>query len=123
MRLTEFRALGIGDMKALGLGLFSFRDLVALKRVSSMPRAYQWEWQVKKTGKFVLPGLFMIKTRKKAATKGGVRSMFGKEVKVKAQPAKTVVPRFSLSCCVNRCGFELGCGCNREKDLSQSCNV
>ena len=55
-----------------------------------MPGSGQREWQVKKTGKFVLPGLFMIKTRKKAATKGGVRSMFGKEVKVKAQPAKTV---------------------------------
>ena len=48
---------------------------------------------MKKTGKFVLPGLAMIKTRKKAATKGGVRQMFGKEVKVKAQPAKTVAAR------------------------------
>mmetsp|Transcript_75678 Transcript_75678/g.119943 ORF Transcript_75678/g.119943 Transcript_75678/m.119943 type:complete len:114 (+) Transcript_75678:96-437(+) len=47
--------------------------------------------EVKKSGKFVLPGLCMIKTRQKAATKAGKRLMFGKEVMVKAQPAKTVV--------------------------------
>ena len=47
--------------------------------------------EVKKSGKFILPGLCMIKTRKKAATKAGKRMMFGKEVMVKAQPAKTVV--------------------------------
>ena len=47
--------------------------------------------EVKKTGKFTLPGLCMIKTRQKPATKAGKRLMFGKEVMVKAQPAKTVV--------------------------------
>ncbi|CAE7337886.1 HCc2 [Symbiodinium sp. CCMP2592] len=47
--------------------------------------------EVTNTGKFVLPGLCMIKTRQKPATKGGVRMMFGKEVQVKAQKAKTVV--------------------------------
>ena len=47
--------------------------------------------EVKKSGKFVLPGLCMIKTRQKAATKAGKRLMFGQEVMVKAQPAKTVV--------------------------------
>ncbi|CAE7287965.1 HCc2 [Symbiodinium natans] len=47
--------------------------------------------EVKKTGKFVLPGLVMIKTRTKPATKAGTKMMFGKEVTVKAQPAKTVV--------------------------------
>ena len=35
--------------------------------------------EVKKSGKFVLPGLCMIKTRTKAAVKGGgTRMMFGK---------------------------------------------
>merc|ERR1711939_822661 len=38
--------------------------------------------QVKSAGKFVLPGLVMIKTRKKPATKAGKRLMFGKEVTV-----------------------------------------
>mmetsp|Transcript_109209 Transcript_109209/g.152729 ORF Transcript_109209/g.152729 Transcript_109209/m.152729 type:complete len:114 (+) Transcript_109209:69-410(+) len=53
--------------------------------------------EVKKAGKFTLPGLCMIKTRKKKATKGGKRMMFGKEVKVKPQPAKTVVKAFCVA--------------------------
>ena len=53
--------------------------------------------EVKKSGKFVLPGLCMIKTRQKAATKGGTRMMFGQEMKVKPQPAKTVVKAFPAS--------------------------
>ncbi|OLQ06689.1 Major basic nuclear protein 2 [Symbiodinium microadriaticum] len=52
--------------------------------------------ELKKAGKFTLPGLVMIKTRKKKATKAGKRMMFGKEVKVKAQPAKTVVKAFPV---------------------------
>ena len=47
--------------------------------------------EVKKTGIFTMHGLCRIKTRTKPATKAGVRTMFGKEVKVKAKPAKTVV--------------------------------
>ena len=39
----------------------------------------------------------MIKTRKKAATKAGKRMMFGKEVIVKAKPAKTVVKAFPVA--------------------------
>merc|ERR1712203_1260622 len=50
--------------------------------------------QVKNVGKFVIPGLVMIKTKKKAATKAGKRMMFGQEVVVKAKPAKTVVKAF-----------------------------
>merc|ERR1711957_752186 len=53
--------------------------------------------QVKTVGKFVLPGLVMIKTRKKAATKAGKRLMFGKEVMVAAKLAKTVVKAFPVS--------------------------
>merc|ERR1719372_9148 len=51
--------------------------------------------EVKKSGKFVIPGLAMIKTRKKPATKAGKRMAFGKEVLVKANPAKTVVRAFA----------------------------
>merc|ERR1711979_63959 len=51
--------------------------------------------EVKKSVKFVIPGLAMIKTRKKAATKAGKREMFGKVVLVKAKPAKTVVKAFA----------------------------
>merc|ERR1712228_1364 len=53
--------------------------------------------QVKKVGKFVLPGLCMIKTRLKPATKAGKREVFGKEVMVKAKPARTVVKAFPVS--------------------------
>merc|ERR1712170_214748 len=51
--------------------------------------------EVKSVGKFALPGLCMIKPRKKPATKAGTRVMFGKEVKVAAKPAKTVVKAFA----------------------------
>merc|ERR1719440_1898437 len=53
--------------------------------------------QVKTAGKFVLPGLIMIKTRKKPATKAGKRLMFGKEVTVAAKPARTVVKAFPVA--------------------------
>ena len=53
--------------------------------------------EVKKSGKFVLPGLVMIKTREKPAKKAGKKVMFGKEIMVKAQPAKTVVKAFPVS--------------------------
>merc|ERR1712072_1095513 len=53
--------------------------------------------QVKSFGKFTLPGLFRIKTRRKPATKAGKRMAFGKEVMVKAKPAKTVVKAFPVS--------------------------
>merc|ERR1712217_460960 len=50
--------------------------------------------EVKKSGKVTLPGVCMIKTRKKPATKAGKREIFGKVVMVKAKPAKTVVKAF-----------------------------
>ena len=53
--------------------------------------------QVKKTGIFTIPGLCRIKTRVKPATKAGTKLMFGKEVKVKARPAKTVVKAFPVA--------------------------
>ena len=53
--------------------------------------------EVKKAGKFTIPGLCMIKTRMKPARKAGKRMAFGKEVMVKAQPAKTVVKAFPVS--------------------------
>merc|ERR1719493_53117 len=53
--------------------------------------------EVKGTGKFTLPGLCMIKTRVKKATKAGKREMFGKTVVVKAKPAKTVVKAFPVA--------------------------
>merc|ERR1712093_156603 len=50
--------------------------------------------EVKKTGKFVVPHMVMLKLKHKPATKAGKRIMFGKEVKVAAKPAKKVVKAF-----------------------------
>merc|ERR1740130_2242697 len=53
--------------------------------------------EVKKTGVFTVPGVCRLKTRSKPATKAGVRMMFGKETKVKAKPAKTIVKAFPVA--------------------------
>merc|ERR1711896_73955 len=53
--------------------------------------------EVKKTGIFTIPGLCRIKTRVKPATKACVKVVFGKETKVKAKPAKTVVKAYPVA--------------------------
>merc|ERR1712153_161600 len=50
--------------------------------------------EVKKNGKFVIPGVVRVQTRQKKATKAGKREMFGQVVMVKAKPAKTIVKAF-----------------------------
>ena len=50
-----------------------------------------------KNGKFTLPGLCMIKLRKKPATKACEREVFGEMRKIKAKPARTVVKAFPVS--------------------------
>merc|ERR1711976_1161696 len=52
--------------------------------------------EVGNTGKFALPGVCMIKTRVKPATKAGKRMAFGKEFMVKAKPARTIVKCFPV---------------------------
>ena len=53
--------------------------------------------QVNKAGKFVVPGVCMVKTRVKPATKAGKREVFGKVVMVKAKPARTVVKAYPVA--------------------------
>merc|ERR1712083_1132399 len=53
--------------------------------------------EVKKSGKFTIPGICMIKTRTKPATKAGKREIFGKMQIVKAKPAKTVVKAYPVA--------------------------
>merc|ERR1711974_468882 len=53
--------------------------------------------QVKQAGKLVLPGLCMLKTRVKPATKAGKREVFGKVMMVKAKPAKTIVKAYPVA--------------------------
>ena len=43
--------------------------------------------ETKRSGKFVFPGLCMIKLRRKEATQASKRELFGKVVQVKATPA------------------------------------
>merc|ERR1719433_1810390 len=50
--------------------------------------------EVKKAGKFTIPGLVMIKTRMKPTTKAGKKEIFGKVVMVKAKPATKIVKAF-----------------------------
>merc|ERR1711920_435449 len=50
-----------------------------------------------KKGKFTIPGVVMVKTRTKPATKAGKREVFGKVMMVKAKPAKTVVKAFAVA--------------------------
>merc|ERR1712093_826309 len=52
--------------------------------------------QLKATGKFTIPGVTMIKLKKKPATKAGKRFAFGKEVFVKAKPARTLVKCYTV---------------------------
>merc|ERR1719282_958930 len=53
--------------------------------------------EVKKGGKFTIPGLCMLKTRTKPATKAGKREVFGKVVMVKAKPASKIVKAYCVS--------------------------
>merc|ERR1711965_185511 len=52
-------------------------------------------------GKFTIPGLVMIKTRVKPATKAGTRLAFGKMMAVKAKPARTIVKAFAVKALKN----------------------
>merc|ERR1719158_1862500 len=51
--------------------------------------------EVKKTEKFTIPQLCMLKLKHKPARKAGKKMMFGKEVKVAAKPATKVVKAFA----------------------------
>jgi len=52
--------------------------------------------QLKAAGKFTVPGLTMIKLKKKKATKAGKRLMFGEMKHIKAKPAKTIVKCYTV---------------------------
>jgi len=89
---TALSKTGIADALATAAELKRSDCAKVLDGLAEMAGA-----QVKSVGKFVIPGLVMIKTRKKPATKAGKRLMFGKEVMVAAKPAKTIVKAFPVS--------------------------
>merc|ERR1719387_1017163 len=53
--------------------------------------------EAKKTGKFTIPGLVMLKTRIRPARKAGTSMAFGKKIKVKARKACKIVKAFCTS--------------------------
>ena len=74
---------GIADALASESGLKKSQCSQLLDSFASLATT-----EVKKAGKFTIPGLCMIKTRVKPARKAGERVAFGKTIKVKAAPAK-----------------------------------
>merc|ERR1719156_375002 len=52
--------------------------------------------EVKKTGKFTIPGLCMLKTRIRPARKAGKTMAFGKQIKVKARKATKIVKAYCV---------------------------
>merc|ERR1712054_707455 len=89
---TKMSKTGIAESLAGATDLKKSECIKALNALAEIGTT-----EVKKSGKFVLPGLVMIKTRLKKATPAGKREMFGKVVQVKAMKAKTVVKAFAVS--------------------------
>jgi len=83
---------GLADQLAAGAGLKKSECSKILDSIAQIATT-----EVKKVGKFTLPGVCMIKTRKKPATKAGKKMIFGKLTVVKAKPAKTVVKAFAVA--------------------------
>merc|ERR1712110_714021 len=77
---------GIADALAAKSGLKKKECTDILNTLAEVGAA-----EVKKNGKFTVPGLCFIKTRLKPATKAGKKEMFGQTVMVKAMKARTVV--------------------------------
>merc|ERR1711904_213046 len=76
-------------------GEFEIKQNVAAKMISSLADLAAKE--VKANGKFTFPGLCMVKTRVKPATKAGEREAFGKVGMVKAKPARTIVKAYPVA--------------------------
>merc|ERR1712232_645875 len=74
---------------------FELKTTMGGKIISSLAETAAEE--VKSNGKFTFPGLCMVKTRVKPATKAGEREVFGKVVMVKAKPARTIVKAYPVA--------------------------
>merc|ERR1712126_289999 len=99
-----FAAMAPMKMKAKAMPKSGIADFIATaaeikKSQASKALAALGELASKeiKKGKFVIPGVCMVKTRLKPATKAGKREVFGKMVMVKARPARTIVKAFAVA--------------------------
>merc|ERR1711976_1146900 len=101
--MAPMKAMKAGAIKAMTKGAiakniaeeFELKQNVAGKIIASLADIAAKE--VKSNGKFTFPGLCMVKTRLKPATKAGEREIFGKVVMVKAKPARTIVKAYPVS--------------------------
>merc|ERR1719247_3250089 len=95
--MKAMKAMKKAATKTETLGALAAAAGVEKKEVASVLAALEKVAiaEVKKAGKFVVPGVVMIKTRVKPARKAGTKVLFGKTVKVKAAKAKTVVKCFA----------------------------
>merc|ERR1712057_44156 len=87
---------GIADSLAAKSGLKKSEVSKVLDDFASLATT-----EVKKAGKFTIPGLCMLKTRVKPARKAGTAQAFGKTIKVKARTAKTIVKAYCVSALKN----------------------
>merc|ERR1711988_344950 len=89
------RPMSKGGLAEAIAGSCELKRKVASAAIDSLARIAAEE--VKSKGVFTIPGLTRIKTRVKPATRAGKKMIFGKEVMVKAKPAKTVVKAFAVA--------------------------
>merc|ERR1712224_1008436 len=82
---------GIAEALAAKTGLEKKDVLTCLEGLETLATT-----EVKKTGKFTIPGLCMLKTRIRPARKAGKSMAFGKTIKVKARKAKKIVKAFCV---------------------------
>merc|ERR1711977_718036 len=82
---------GIAEALAAKTGLEKKDVLTCLEGLETLATT-----EVKKTGKFTIPGLCMLKTRIRPARKAGKSMAFGKEIKVKARKATKIVKAFCV---------------------------
>eukprot|EP00930_Biecheleria_cincta_P082475 TRINITY_DN721_c1_g1_i1.p1 TRINITY_DN721_c1_g1~~TRINITY_DN721_c1_g1_i1.p1 ORF type:complete len:124 (-),score=45.44 TRINITY_DN721_c1_g1_i1:369-740(-) len=94
------KSMGKGAIAEAAIGDSGLKRSQVMKILNALGEVGAKE--VKSSGKFVVPGVCMIKTRLKKATKAGKKMLFGKEVKVKAKPAKTVVKAFAVKAIKNQ---------------------
>merc|ERR1719386_214999 len=90
--VTAMSKTGVADALAGKVGLKKAECSKVLDNLAALATA-----EVKKTGKFTIHGLCMLKTRIRPARKAGKSMAFGKVIKVKARKATKIVKAFCVS--------------------------
>merc|ERR1711862_1008367 len=96
IKMKAMTKTGIADALATKSGLKKSEVSKVLDHFTDLATA-----EVKKTGKFTLPGLCMLKTRIRPARKADTAQAFGKTIKVKARASKKIVKAYCVSALKN----------------------